>query len=1055
MTSPFIFKVLKNENEENFKIVFLNNIFKDNIKSFLFVTEKEEEKIHDPFIFILDYGNIKIRVLNLIYFLKNKSDEVTNLYFKKYKKIFDSNNYTEKDLIKDIKNIEILSNNEIEKKVNIYNKIFEKFEHEHNTLVKGFKLKPPVLNDFKLYFKLKNQNKVKIINVFDSLTEKKNENISFVIMCLDELNDYNLRDNFNYTDLQNYIKKFINPFINLNYKNNISNKFLSKFEKKFYNKKYIFFFNEDLLNENFVFPDKNIILNLEKNQIFLYIKDDSNIVDKYSNLLFLMDKKTQDIEGYVNSLNSDIIDIFLNDYIKQNFDIQNIILTKLFTKGYLEFENKNILEIVNENIFNLFINLYKPYKINRIIYTLEKHRTFYEKTNSSFFYFLSNFYSYDKEEYIIDKISNNSIKYNYKPYFNKEEEDIEEDIEENTEKENKSYVFSNLNNIQSIKNIIEQFNKNIIKNDYIRFVSTLEEGVNKKKIEFFCSNKTDDIEKLIYNIEETFALLIKHREIFEPIKNLLNENEIKIFGNIEKNDESEDAYIHRHYKTDTKKLMNLERHAKNEIVKGNMKDYSDVCQCKEQPILFNNKTEIDDWNKKYKNINDKFFSCLNDELIPRYIKGEVYLCCKKKETNLKTTNNYNYKTLDSNITEELISFFEIAIFKKKNLNIYKKKSNITFDESSNYYRFKINEFTNENVTTDPSLYVPCNYNITDPKKPFRIFFNDEILIIDEKDSFSFNNEQTNYLNFIFDDYNKFFSIKKNLKEKKKINLNSSYEELAFQIVVFVFIKDTLKGEKTKIIFSDNTYQTTTVLENFLKHFYMIFEFTKTSLNISPYLQSEIYIHSSYKDNVLKLMNYFENTFKNFFLNLYNIKNIIKYKDVSIKIPISFKNYFSNRNLLLSLKEFEDLKTNIFIKNRTINKNNCFFISNNPNFLLPQNSYHAYNLYYNNVNYNKEIFNYNIYTELFIVCLKDKFIKILNPNILLEKKSNIKIYEFDIFYQSLELIFEFHNESEYSQCVIFAPFNSQKINFDSKNDFINYYIRKLKLSFIPFENIKIN
>lgn len=476
----------------------------------------------------------------------------------------------------------------------------------------------------------------------------------------------------------------------------------------------------------------------------------------------------------------------------------------------------------------------------------------------------------------------------------------------------------------------------------------------------------------------------------------------------------------------------------------------------------------------------------------------------------KNISSFTPKDKYGEITEELVYFFR-ELFENKDIDLYRKGtekktlSELFFDlkeeeEDSfstefiqslekklkaNIYIFVSNKIENEYLTTEVSPLFP-GFNKdwkTLYKNSYILFYIDfhfDTLIFKLKEEekndftapFSFS---TKKIDFIFEDYNRKIIVNKGhdndnistnnmimMKEKDFSFLSKTQiKNLTFQFYIFYEICSFF-GIKKELVLSSRENETENFFTRILNDtsmFSFVF-YNKKIIKAFPSV-TKIVLPKKYENDMKILIQHFpvKELYKNFFED--TLEEILKISknEISVKIPISFdfyNNFSNNKKLYLkTLYEMEEYKNKIIFKKDKLVTNNRIFRSSNPNFIfLP--SYHRYNLYFCNVNFDSlhKCFNCDLYTENYIVETKKEKMLISHPNTIFCEKNKVKtivVYEFDIYFEKLVKIFE--NKSSNNKLelnLLFAPFNSEKEVFVQSPDFIDLYVNKKKMIFIPFE-----
>lgn len=1087
--------------------------------------------VDNKFLLILDKENVLSTSKNTFYFYdihsQQKLDKVlVNILFDYNKKVIDK--FFNKEYVEEI----LKHSLNIKKKIDfskLNENILEYYNTEHKKYLK-YNLQDYKLKAFDTYFELSSKDTsnygLNIISLFEDIVKYMKDDYDVCGMCLQDIDDYKLRKNFNGENIDDLLFKFVRPFVNYNKPLTLDKKELGMYEKQFYNKK--FFISGSESNNTTI--DKDTILNMKKNSILL-IRGDIKII-------FNIKKDSNNLEGYYNTFDKNILKEIYDKvfYLNNNFifNKDNIKETKIINfklSGNLIFDEK--LMNINEDLVIAFFNLSKIN--NEKLFIKETLLNNYERRNSVLFYLLKDMELFDwlGDKNILIEGNNTIDKQHLSNYITSVKKDVNSllsskkfielttgEIDDTKLSKNiiKNYLKSN--NQASFEREMYEMKENFNTINYFKFVKEFVNGKTENNINFFCSNY-DELNGMIYTVQLLLnKFIMEYKEVLRDIIELFGEGNEEVLYSTGSDDIM--------YPTSFKKLVLLKEYgskilySRDDSIKINKSDitkYSNTCLCDKQPIILFNEKEKEDWlkisgisvDRMYEN-EGLSFVCLDNSMMPSYDKKGKYLCCKKK--NKEDGNYINPQTqVNKDVKQNIISSLkkdELGIIPDDFMRILKglfgddsfnrKGSDKTYEDfcSEGYNTFLLGTNNNRNslISSEVYTYYPLKYNIDIKNKENVVLMCtngsiDYLVKKDEGDIFRFNNSTiSDTLKNIFDEYNKeiyvddtskTISISNTSLTKKSEEVNKTLNntfDMGIQLIMYKLIVDKMNRKfdglnnwiKGNINFvKDSDASNTLILSQYnewLKEYYFVFVFNieKNELKYSyPRITEKIMVCKSYNMKIFNMLTHIENNIKNIFENYFFVllKNEISFfkKNFSVRIPVS-KNFLDDveYNLYDDLNEyFIHLNKKNFEGLCEINDSNKIFTSDNVNTILP-NNFHKYNLFFSSDDYNtsQKYFSNRLYGYIVRLTKNDVYIKMKHPRELLSynnKCKNYVVYEFNKCFNDIEVVLKniVKGENNEYMNIIIAPFNVENnIKIGYNEDFIDFYVRKNKMIFIPFE-----
>ena len=551
----------------------------------------------------------------------------------------------------------------------------------------------------------------------------------------------------------------------------------------------------NILLNNFKKDYENIILNLNKKLCFkkfeTFLKnnhDNNNILKYFHEFLNEITFSHNNIKNKINNLSNEIRFVENNFVLLINEIASTLKNYTLKTRAiYKTFDNTKSL---NDDLLNYYNNtreIIKKLKIihepNSILLFNEKNKKQKNKSFQKINLTVQNFFNFDKESSIINKINNNKFIHNYSNSKSK--------TENKKGKKNFSMDEKQLNKFKNYKNIYakrfetspNKTNNNIFNNNYIKNISR---NNNNKS---FSSNKFSDTDKST-NSKNILDLNIIN--IFSFILNFLNE--MKNLQEAIVNKQNDVPQLKKIFEIKKNNLLNISKKVLNQVNNNSDINNSIILENINKNIFNYNELLIENSDYKSKNNNLKTqIKNMQNELINNN-KNLNNILNKIKEDFPKNTISYYYNSISNSNANLLVmnSEFKLIEISKKNdliykeiinnLNIIKEKNKDKNFEKIYNSLFDIGKILDENFNannSDDSINI-----INENNNLFNLL--DESSGMQSRKSF-----QSTIINYSYNNIlNMIEKIKKLIIEKK--------EELNKKIAEFNEAKNKLNNESNSL-----------------------------------------------------------------------------------------------------------------------------------------------------------------------------------------------------------------------------------------------------------------
>lgn len=940
---------LKNINNSQFNIYFINNIFndyindniKDNIDNLKIIDVKNDFNILQSKLINLDY--------DYFYIPRNNNINLETKLIEKNCNIILNDNYIiiKKNLLKYYNFIDIYNiyNNQNSNKIIYNNKVLYIYNKYINSKFYDIIYNNEYNYKKNVYINLKINNLqdiyylIKLINYFENIKYnvflKSNnynffenyfdKNIIFDYKNISDLSEINFVDNYNISTIVNFENIKYNKLQKSNYKliSNVFENILFLDLKK----NIIFIYLDNDITENFIinslinldFQNSIIItinLNKYKNKFnifnYLSILDFSELFNNYqyniSDILIIFGYYIDYYIGYNNDLsiiwnyiNSNII-FYLNDYLFDYFNYENIIINNNILN--FEYMNNKLINY-NSNLFILYENeLLSIKKINSshidyyfndyILKYFLSNKKYIEnyKINNDIYIINNNNYYYFKYYDKIQLIENNFIIDNYKKFSIKQFKPIV-----NTSNIINNFVFVIKLSIININYYIEIFNKyysniNYILEIYCSDQKLIEKYQNNNKINI---NFLDDYKYIINDLSNKY----NNNDLIFYIKNLnfnifdINKDLLYFFIQdklfIDRND-----YICFNIYILQKKIYN--------------KNFFDLVEAKFRENNFNNNL-LYYTNNQYIN---NYKHTTNDSLLTKFL---IY-----------SENNYNIKINNDDILNYLFMYhvkYLIFYFNENLLYFYSDD----FDEEKifNIDLVNLNKIFNK---IDKKIYIIYKYNDNCNILTLSNFNLSDQIIYDENDIFKCliiditNLKKIGFINSFYFKNNSMIEMNLNIFKKfidLKIYQIISNNLKNYYIDTQIYIDSYFKNIKLDSIISIRNTLNINNLDNIYNNLIDIY-----IINLKNRTDKKIYMINEMNKHLINKYKFFngikinKNQIKEFdfikpekFLNNLNINYVLNSSGCKISHYNLIKSLINNNKYTLILEDDVVLEKNFY------------------------------------------------------------------------------------------------------------------------------------------------